>query len=89
MLSVTVTTRVESVVRTVLVLSTVVTTAVESVVVRVVKAGEVTVTVVVVNGVATVVVDRVTPTQEQALKYPAEPEQADAYAGMLEGVTVT
>ena len=86
---VVVTTWVESVVTKVLVLSIVVSTTVASVVIWVVKAGEVTVMVVVVVGVATVVVDRVTPTQEQALEYPADPEQADAYDGMLDGVTVT
>ena len=44
--------------------------------------------VVVVSGVATVVVDTVTPTQEQALEYRTEPEQGDAYAGMFDGTTV-
>ena len=50
--------------------------------------GDVTVTVVVVVGVATVVVDFVTATQEQALEYRTAPEQGEAYAGILDGVTV-
>jgi hypothetical protein len=45
--------------------------------------------VVVVNRVAAVTVVGVTPMHyEQALDYRTLPEQADAYAGMLEGETV-
>lgn len=44
-------------------------------------------TVTVVEG-TTVTVVAVAPTQEQALLYRTEPEQAEAYAGMLVGVTV-
>jgi len=36
-----------------------------------------------------VIVTALTPMQEQALAYLAAPEQADAYAGTLLGVTVT
>ena len=44
--------------------------------------------VVVVEGVAAVVVEPVTPRQEQALEKPAEPEHAETYVGMLEGTMV-
>ena len=53
---------------------------------------EITVTVLVVvmvvNGVGAKVVVEVAPTHEQALEDAEAPEQAEAYAGMLEGFTV-
>ena len=62
-----------------LVESVVVITAVDTVVVRVHTVVEyVEVTVMVVLGIGAVVVEAVTPTQEQALEYRTEPEHGDA-----------